>query len=223
MTEQPSGSGPVAPVGVLQDLSFRPKADHGLAAQYEAQVECAQVSGSPLFAVTVTIASSLQQEAKQALETFFGGMQASFDVLPELPPANGGPGDEELFNIGTQMLFEISLKSYGGAGPVAVAVTVQTTTGIVPVPNAIRQTLAHEVGAGLEDHWRARPYQPFTATVKPINGKGTVRYPREPVVAGGTYHPAGRDVIVAAAPSEALNYSMGGGPFVLVGHNVKPG
>jgi hypothetical protein len=221
MTTQPGGAGPVYPVGVLQTLSFQPISDNGFAASYEALVESDQVPGSPVFAITVTFASSLQQQAGPALQTFFDGMKASFDVL-STPPDNGGPDDEELINIGTQMLIEISLVSYGGAGPVAVTVTVETTTGIVPFPEGIKQDLPHLVGAGLEDHWRANPYQSFTATVKPRSGTGTVRFPRQNVVAGRTYYPAGKDVFVAASSTGALDYSMSG-DFVLVGHNVKSG
>lgn len=219
MTEQPTGVGPDNPVGVLQALSFEQISDDGLAARYAAQVESDQAPGSPVFAVTVTLASSLQGEAGKQLETLFTGMKASFVPTLGGSPNNGGPVGE-LFNIGTQMLIEISLASYGGTGPVGVAVTLGTTTGIVPVPIAIQQTFPHLVGAGLEDYWRANPYQSFTATVTPRSGKGTVRYPKQSVVRGGTYYPYGKEVIVAADIKQALDYNMSGN-FVLVRHNVK--
>jgi hypothetical protein len=145
-------------------------------------------------------------------------MQAVFTVLPELPPDNGEPGDDESFDISKQLRIELSVASSDGTGPVYVGVTMETRTGIVPPPpgidpvggTAIENALPSTVGAGLEDYWHVKSNQPFTATVRPIIGKGTIRNPLTRVFAGGTYHLTAREVIVHADSNQAMTYSMSG-------------
>jgi hypothetical protein len=217
MTEQPSGVGPGNPVGKLQPLSFQLVADDGQAALYEALVADGKAPGSPVFAVTVTVASSVRREAGKELEASLSEMKAAFVLLPEPPPGNGGPGDEEPFDISTQMQIELRLASFDGAGPVGVAVTVETTTGIVPAPvgsdpdvgTAAEGDLPRTVGAGLDDYWHAYPDQRFTATVKPSAGQGTIRNPQANVYTGGTYYLTAKAVIVHAA-QRAMTYSLTG-------------
>jgi hypothetical protein len=228
MTEQPSSIGPDIPVK-LQPLGFQLISDDGNAARYQALVEEQGTPGSAVLAITVTIASSVQSQAAKQLQALLGGMQAAFTLLPELPPDNGESSADEPFNINQQLLIEFSLASFDGPGPIGVAVTVQTTTGIVPVPSGtdpanergIHNHLPHTLGANLDDYWQADSGQPLTATVKPLIGKGTIRNPLTNVYAGdGPYHLTAEEIIVHAGPNVALRYSMSAN-FRLKRHGVK--
>jgi hypothetical protein len=213
MTEQPSGTGPDNPAGKLQPLNFQQVADDGHAALYEALVKDQDAPGSPVFAVTLTIASSVQRSSPKELHMLLSGMRAVFTVLPELPPDNGEPGDDEPFNVSAQILIELSVARSDGTGPVNVGVTVETATGIVPLPSKIVKFLPHSLGAGLADYWKANSNQSFTATVRPTKGKGTIRPPRTPlthITTGNTYKRTAREVIVEADSNQALDYSMTG-------------
>ena len=206
MTDQPSGTGPDDPVKEpLQPLYFQPISNDGHSASYEALVEVAQAPGSPVFSVTVTLASSVLSQAEKEVLDLLDRMKAEFVVLPGPPPDNSS-GDEEAFDINEQLLIEIGLASYDGTGPVSVAVTVETVTGVVPLPTGsdpvggtkVRRDLPRTLGADLDDYWRAKPYQPFTATVEITMGAGTVRKPKQSVDAVNTYFATGKQVIVHA-------------------------
>jgi hypothetical protein len=223
MTDQPSGAGPDNPVGPLQPLGFNPISDDGRAAAYEALVEYQTAPGSPVFAVTVTCASSIRLQAPNKLETLFSQMKASFVLLPEPPPDNGGPSDDEPFDLGTQLMIEVGLASYGGTEPLGVAVTVQTTTGIMPAPtgsNPGSGIAMNTVGARLDDYWQVRPKHSFKANVTPSIGKGTIRNPVTPVAADRTSSLTARQVIVHA-DRQAMTYFMSSN-FGLVRHDVGP-
>jgi|HubBroStandDraft_1064217.scaffolds.fasta_scaffold25039_4 hypothetical protein len=223
MTDQSSGTGPD---DQLQPLDFRLISNDGHSASYEALVEVAQAPGSPEFSVTVTLASSVLSQAEKEVLDLLGMIKAEFVVLSGLPP-DSGPGDEEAFDIKEQLLIEIGLASYDGAGPVSVAVTIETVTGVVPLPPrsdpvgdpVIHTDLPRTLGAGLDDYWRAKPYQPFMATVNVTTGLGTVRPPKQSVYAVNTYHPTGKQVIVHAS-QRSMNYSLSG-DFVLGPHGVR--
>jgi hypothetical protein len=218
MTEQPGGVGPGNPVGKLQPLSFQLISDDGHAALYRALVADGKAPGSPVFSVTVTVASSVRRDAGKELETSLGEMKAAFVLLSEPPPDNGESGDEEPFDINTQMRIELGLASFDGAEPVGVAVTAETTAGTVPAPAgsdpgggaaAKGEQLSHTVGAGLDDYWHADSGQRFTATVKPSAGEGTIGNPQANVFAGGTYYLTAKTVIVHAS-QRAMTYSLTG-------------
>ena len=118
MTEQSTDAIPKIPVGKLQSLDFQLLADDGHAAVYEALVVGCEIPGSPVFAVTVTVASSVRRDAGKALENLLGEMQAAFVLLPEPPPDDGGSDDDEPFDIDTQIQIEFRLASFGGTEPV---------------------------------------------------------------------------------------------------------
>ena len=223
MTDQPSGAGPDCPMGMLQPVSFKPISDDGRVARYQALVEDQTAPGSPVFAVTLTIASSIQLEAPTKLKAFLSQMKASFVLLPEPPPDDGGPSDDEPLDLKTQLLIEVSLASSGGTGPVGVAVTVQTTTGIVPAPTGSKPAggvAMSIVPAGLDDYWQVRPKHSFRANVTPSFGKGTIRNPVTLVVEGRTSSLTARQVIVHA-DRQAMTYFMSTN-FRLVRHGVGP-
>ena len=222
MTDQPSGPGPADPAG-MQPVSFRLISDDGHAARYQARVEDQTAPGSPVFALTVTIASSIQLDAPTKLNAFLTQMTASFVPLPEPPPDYGGPGVDEPFDLKTQLLIEVSLVSSGGPGPVGVALTVKTTTGIVPAPSGSNPgsgLAISTVPAGLDDYWQVRPKQSFKANVTPSAGKGTIRNPVTPVVEERTSSLTARQVIVHA-DRQAMTYFMSSN-FRLVRHGVGP-
>jgi hypothetical protein len=223
MTGQPSGAGPDNPVGTLQPLRFTLISDDGHAARYEALVEDQTAPGSPVFAVTVTIASSIQLQAPTELQTLLSQMKASFVLLPEPPPDNGGPSADEPFDLKTQLLIEVSLASSGGTGPVGVAVTLETTTGIVPAPTGSNPgdgVGQNTVPADLDDYWQVRPKNSFRANVTPSIGKGTIRNPVIPVAEDRTSSLTARQVIVHA-DRQAMTYFMSSN-FRLVRHGVGP-
>jgi hypothetical protein len=223
MTDQPSGAGLDNPVGTLQPLGFKLISDDGRAARYEALVGDQTAPGSPVFAVTVTIASSIQLQAPTKLQELLSQMEASVVLLPEPPPDNGGPSDDEPFDLKTQLLIEVSLASSGGTRPVGVAVTMKTTTGIVPAPTGSKPgsgVAIRTVPAGLDDYWQVRPKNSFTARVTPSIGEGTIRNPVTPVVQGRTSSLTARQVIVHA-DRQAMTYFMSSS-FRLVRHGVGP-
>lgn len=229
MTDQSSGTGPNDPVKEqLQPLGFELISNDGHSASYEALVEVDKAPGSPVFAVTVTLASSVLSQAEKEVLDLLGGMKAAFVVLPAPPPDSGGSGDEEAFDINEQLLIEIGLASYGGTGPVGVNVTIETVTGVVPLPigsapvggPVIHIDLPNTIGAGLDDYWGAKPNQSFTATVEITMGEGTVRNPLQSVYAVNTYYAAGRQVIVHAGARHSMSYSMSGN-FRLERHGVR--
>lgn len=237
MTDQSSGTGPDVPVMGLQSLNFQPISNGGDLASYEALFPAGQAPASPVFSVTVTLASSILSQAEQEVTDLLSGMKAAFVVLPELPPDSGGSRSEEAFDVNKQLLIEIGLASYEGTGPVGVAVTVETVTGVVPLPigsgptgnapagnapacgTVVKKALEHTIGAGLDDYWRAKPNQSFTAKVDILIGEGTVRPPKQAVYAVNTYYPTGKQVIVHAG-QHSMNYSLNGN-FVLGPHGVR--
>ncbi len=218
MTEQPGSYGPDNPVGELQPLGFELAYDDGHAAVYQATVKDEKAPGSPVYALTVTIASSVRKEAEKQLRVFLDEMRAAFALLREPVPQDGGPDDEEPFDIDTQIQIEPRLVSLDGAGPVGVTVTVETTTGIGQAPGgsdpaggtATEQVLGFRVGPGRDQYWYARGNNRFTATVRPRSGYGTIRKPVINVAAGGTYRLTARQVIVHGGPPAGMNYLLTG-------------
>jgi hypothetical protein len=203
-------------VDSLQPLKFQPIQDDGHAALYRALVENPGVPGSPVLAINLTIASSVQQSSPEQLQALLNGMKAAFTVLPELaepaepPPDNGTSSDDGIFNISAQIMIQIGVDQYGGPGPVTVDVTVETTTGIVPLPSQIVKFFSRTVGPGLADYWVSNPKQTLSATVTSRKGNGTIRYPVKLVTEGHSSGLAATEVIVEADPKEgkAFTYLM---------------
>lgn len=208
MTEKTTGSGPDSSPGKPQRLNFQPVSDDGEIAVFEAQSENRDTPGAPVFAVTITIASSVQRNSPKGLQELLSGMIAAFTVIPELPPDQDDTGEDVPFDITKQILIEVSLVSFDGTEPISVGVTVQTATGIVPVPSEIEEFFPNQVAAGLEDCWQAKPKQSLKATVKLSKGKGTVKNPPKPAAAGGTYYPTGKQIIVEANRGQSVDYSV---------------
>jgi hypothetical protein len=143
------------PVNGLQPIKFQPIQDDGHAALYRALAENPGVPGSPVLAINLTIASSVQQSSPKELQALLNGMKAAFTVLPEPPepteppeppPDNGTSSDDGLFNISAQMMIQIGVDQYDGPGPVAVDVAVETTTGIMPLPSQIVKFFSRDIG-----------------------------------------------------------------------------
>src|SRR6266568_4866622 len=178
MTEQSSDASPDFGLGEPQPLEFQPIADDGKTAVYEALVVDCKTPGSPVFGLTVTIASSFRRDSAEDVDSLLGGMKASFKLLTKLPPDTGGPNDEQPFDSSTQIRFEFRLASFDGPEAAGFAFTVETTTWIVPIPEpggeAIVAPLPHHLGAGLSDYWHSNSSSSFTAYVTPSIGDGTL-------------------------------------------------
>ena len=238
MTDQSSGTGRDVPVRQFNPLPFVPIPGNGDLTVYQAPVEAQNSPGSPLFAVTVSIASSIADQAPEAVQALLAGMQASFILLaeplpeppPEPPSGSGGSGDGETVDFNTQLLIEISLASSDSVAPadVAVDVAVKTTTPVVPLPIRSHPTGGavapedrnHTVSAGLNDCWRAKPKKPFLATVTPSLGAGTIsnKVQTVDVSPDNPGQLTGTDIIVEGG-IETLTYAISG-PFRLRRHNV---
>jgi hypothetical protein len=235
MTDQSSGTDRDVPVRQFNTLPFEPIPGHGDLTVYQALVEAQNSPGSPLFAVTVTMASSVVKQDPEAVQTLLAGMQASFillpEPLPEPPPDSGGSGDGEAVDFNTQLLIEISLASSDGPAPadVAVDVEVKTKTPVVPLPirshptggAVVPENQDHTVSAGLNDCWRAKPKKPFLATVTPSLGAGTIRNNVKTVDVSVDHcgQLTGTDITVQGDPITALTYAIKGN-FYLRRHNV---
>jgi hypothetical protein len=224
MTEQPGSSGPDDLVGPLQPLQFELERDDGRAAVYQAVVKDETAPRSPVYALRVTVASSIRKDSGPQLETFLGGMMAAFALLPEPVPEDDGPDDGEPFDIRTQIQFAPALVSLDGAGPVGVAMAVQTMTGIGQAPSgsdpaggtAPEGLRLYKVPPNQDHYWYTPHKQRFTATVKPRSGYGTIGNPVSNVAAGGTYHLTSAVVIVHGNPPAGMTYLFGGtfnGPY----------
>jgi hypothetical protein len=228
MTEQPSGASQEISVGEPQSLEFQLIADDDRAAVYEALLVDCKSPGSPVLALTVTVASSVRRGAGKELDKLLGGIKAAFLLLSKPPPDDGGPDVEDPFDIDTQVQFEFRLASFDGPKPAGLALTVETTTVILPVSNsdseafapvpnsgggAILEPLVHHVPAGLSDHWHANNNISFTANVTSSIGDGTLSSRGKPSIA---LHPhqtrstSGKVVNVTASPKTAMTYTLTG-------------
>jgi hypothetical protein len=199
------------PADNLQQLEFQPVQDDGHAALYRAFVEGPGASGSLVLAITLTIASSVQASSPKELQGLLSGMKAGFTVLPQLPepsPDNDTSSGDELFNISAQVMIELSVAKSDGPGPVNVNLTVETTTGIVPLPSQIVKFFSHTVGVYLADYWVSHPKKAFWATVKSTRGNGTMRYPVTAVTEGHSSKLDAAEVIVECDGKKAMTYLM---------------
>lgn len=217
MTEQSSGASPEISVGEPRPLNFQLIADDGLTAVYEALVVDCETPGSPVFGLTVTVASSIRRDSGKEVDDLLASMKAAFVLLTEPPPDNGGPGDEQPFDSNTQVGIGFRLASFDGPEPAGLAFTVETTTGIVQFPEpggeAIVAPLPHHLGAGLSDYWHSNSSSSFTAYVTPSIGDGTLSSlgkPSKALHAHQTSSTSGKVVVVTASQNRGMTYSLTG-------------
>jgi hypothetical protein len=201
------------PVDNLQPLKFKLIDDDGHAALYQALVDGPGVPGSLVFAINLTIASSVQRSSPKQLQALLSGMKAAFRAVPALlpdnsTPDNSTPGDDELFNISAEVMIELSVAKSGSPGPVNVDVTVETTTGIVPLPSQIVKFFSYTVGPGLADYWVSDSKNAFSATVTSQKGNGTISPPEKSVTEGNHATVTATKVIVEATGGKAMTYLM---------------
>jgi hypothetical protein len=217
MTEQPSSPVPDSPVGELAPVNFQLQSDDGYAAVYQAVV-AGEAPDLPVYTLTVTIASSVRQQAGQQLQVFLDTMRVAFAILPGPVPPDDGPDDGEPFDIGSQLEIEPGLVRFQGEGPVAVGVTVATTTGIGQAPSAsdsadgpaTGRSVTFHVGPNLDHYWHSRGNHSFTATVTPTSGSGTIRNPVTFVAVDRGGRLTARQVIVHGNPPGGMDYLFSG-------------
>jgi len=200
MTDQPGSPGPDGPVGGLAPVNFELRSDDGHAAVYEAVVNDEEAPDSPVYTLTVTVASSVRLDAGPQLQGFLDAMRVGFELLPGPVPPDDGPGGGT-FDIDSQLDIEFRLARFQRAGRTNVAVTVETTTG---------QGAFYHVGPNRDHHWHARGNRSFTATVKPTSGSGTIGNPVKFVALGRDGQLTAREVFVQGNPPGGLDYQFFG-------------
>jgi hypothetical protein len=214
MTEQPYAENLVSK---LQPLNFRLVLDDGVAAVFQAPAVGYEQREVPVYTVTVTIAASARREADKQLQEFLGRMQAGFELLPELPPDDGSPDDEEPFDISKQIQIELNLVSLKGDGPVGVAAVVETSIGPGqaalggdPEVRAVNEIpLPVRIPHGGKDHyWYAYCNRKLKGTVDPSIGSGSMRNPPKNVNANKSDSLTARQIIVHS--SGGMTYSFTG-------------
>lgn len=224
MTEQSNGASPEISVGAPRPLNFQLIADDGATAVYEALVVDGETPGSPVFGLTVTVASSIRRDSGKEVDDLLAGMKAAFVLLTEPPPDNGGPDDEQPFDSNTQVGIGFRLASFDGPEPAGLAFTVETTTGIVQFSEPGGEAtvaLAHHIGAGLSDYWHSNSSSSFTAYVTSSIGDGTLSSPGKPskaLHAHQTCSTSGKEVIVTASQSRGMTYSLTGSGHLSSSH-----
>ena len=217
MTELPGSPDPDSPVGGLAPVDFELQSDDGYAAVYQAVVNDEEAPDSPVYTLTVTVASSVREQAGQQLQVFLDTMKVAFELLGRPIPPDDGP-DGEPFDIGSQIEIEPRLVRFQGAGRVAVAVTVETTTGIGQAPSgsdspdgtATERLPDFHVGPNLDHYWHVRGNRSLTATVTPTSGSGTIGNPVTRVAQGGDGKLTAREVIVHGNPPGGMDYLFNG-------------
>ncbi len=173
MTDYGAGS----PVGSLQPMNFQPVTYEGKLAVYQAR---AQDEGAPgaVLALTITTASPGQGTDKEKeFLAFLNTMTVGFALLDEPLPEPSGTGDPEPFDPGSQLLMKPELITVSRPGITGVALTVQTATGLDPVPpGVIYHDLGDTVPAGRDHYWVTDGgYNQATVTV--LSGRGQVLWP----------------------------------------------
>lgn len=193
-SNQPQADDPYRPIVEPQPLKFSRTPDvPGNGATFEAQVPGSGEPGAPAVTLAVTVDPSITPESSNALkELLFDRMRAAFDVLPDLPSGwdvpGGGDDGNEPFDLTKQLKIELGAAWPKDGMPVAVVVTVETTTGFVPTPPRpliqpilrVMQPMlrALSVTQRYDDYWYARnSSSPPTAKVHVQGGQGTLRRP----------------------------------------------
>lgn len=166
-----------SPAGSLQPMNFQPVTYDGKLAVYQAR---AQDEGAPgaVLALTITTASPGRgTDTEKEFLAFLNTMTAGFALLDEPLPEPSGTGDPEPFDPGSQLLMKPELITVSRPGITGVALTVQTATGLDPVPpGVIHHDLGDTVPAGRDHHWVTDGgYNQAKVTVQ--SGRGQVRWP----------------------------------------------
>jgi hypothetical protein len=184
MSEQPDEQ---YPVSKLEPLDFRLLNDDDKAAVYQAMTVDYEHPRLPVYTVTVTIASAVRRAEEEQLQSFLSEMKAAFSLLPEPPPDDDSPDDEDPFDIETQMRIELNLISIRGLKDdelVGVSAIVETTIGPeggtsgsdVADEAAVRAVAPNTIPPGGKDHyWWAFCNRQLNGMVTPSGGTGTMR------------------------------------------------
>jgi hypothetical protein len=163
----------------LQPLDFKPFQVDGPVTVYRAIFKDNSAPGSPEFALTASIATSIFREAKKDFIVFLRKMRASFELLSRIDSeeseeseesydGDDDPDDEESGDIGTQIGMEPSLLSVNFDGLFDASVTAQTSVG----PD-------DSVGPYNNNHyWLARGQGRKYATVTSDGGSGQIWRPK---------------------------------------------
>lgn len=213
MTYQPSD----LPAMELQPLDFKPIQRDGPVTVYEALVMGDKASGSPVYALTVSIASSDFREAEKEFLGFLSQTRAAFAILPEPESDEGVPDDDEPFDIRAQIAIEPRLVTIDREGIVGVAVTVQ-----IAIENDLaadsEAVVANDFTVGphhKNQYWYAHKLKRATCT--PTGGSGTIRAPKGKAIPVSLGHPGSlkaKEVIVHSDKGLNYNFSAGfDGPF----------
>jgi len=228
MTRSPDSYSAENEVEDLQPVTFElVEQDDPRVVVYQGRVEDrAQYPGAE-YLLRVTAASPGKDEQMEAaLREFLGQIRAGF--LPFAEPDPGSPGDEapEPFDPGQHTKLEFAQVKSAPPLPDGVGMVVQTTTEyqvvqattgneVVQATTGIDMQLRDfkgTVGPGGKDHYWNSDYWAW-ARVDALEGKGRIRWPREPVAAVNQYSRWRKTVIVHGV--SALTYRFHGSSFRL--------
>jgi hypothetical protein len=201
----------------LKSLDFRPIQGNGPVTVYQALVVGDKASGSPVFALTASIASSDFHEMEKEFLGFLSQTRAAFAILPEPESGEGEPDDDEPFDIRTQIAIEPKLITIDREGIVGVAVTVQIAIGndlaVTAEADAVRDFKAGPHNK--DQYWYAHKLKRATCT--PTGGSGTIRAPKGKAIPVSLGYPGSlkaKEVIVHSDKGLNYNFSAGfDGPF----------
>lgn len=200
-----------------QPLDFKPIQRDGPVTVYEALVKGDKASGSPVYALTVSIASSDFREAEKEFLGFLDQTRAAFAILPEPESDEGEPDDDEPFDIRTQIAIEPRLVTIDREGIVGVTATVQIVVAndLAANPEVEVVALASVGPRHKNQYWYAHKLKRGTCT--PIGGSGTIRAPKGKAIPVSLGHPNGlkaKEVIVHSDKGMNYTFSAGfDGPF----------
>lgn len=213
MTDQPSDLPAMDP----QPLDFNPIQREGPVTAFQALVMGDKASGSPVFALTVSIASSDFSEMEKEFLGLLGKTRAAFAILPEPESDEGEPDDDEPFDIRTQIAIEPRLLTIDRKGIVGVAVTVQIAIdNDLATDSEVEAAQDFKAGPHKKDqYWYAHKLKRGTCT--PTGGSGTIRAPKGKAIPVSLGHPNGlkaKEIIVHSDKGMNYNFSAGfDGPF----------
>src|SRR6266487_4292406 len=205
MTYQPSDLSAME----FQSLDFKPIQGNGPVTVYQALVMGDKASGSPVYALTVSIASSDFRESEKEFLGFLSQTRAAFAILPEPESGEGEPDDDEPFDIRTQIAIEPQLITIDREGIVGVAVTVQIAIGNdLAAASKVEAVRDFKAGPHNKDqYWSAHKLKKATCT--PTGGSGTIRAPKGKAIPVSLGYPGGlkaKEVIVHS--DKGMNYNF---------------
>lgn len=201
------------PMLELEPLNFKPLSSDSDVVIYRALINSTG-PGKPTFSVTVTAASPGEdQQAEAELESLLGNMRARF-LLADRGPDEGLYDDREpeSFNRYREILIEPRLAEPAEIkGAFGVIMVLQTAVEGAALVASVQQELARicsrvrqiraltaypppSVPKGRDHKYTASSR--MWATVTPSQGKGSIRWPRRRVSAGGTARIYAKRVLV---------------------------